>query len=62
MQESPWQTITSRRDGAWSSHTSLMAAAMAMAPIPTPEVLWRKPPVGPLALITAIMFMSLTSQ
>ncbi|HEY7103083.1 MAG TPA: phosphotransferase [Mycobacteriales bacterium] len=33
------------------SRTDVEVAAMAMAPIPTPEVLWRKPPVLALAAL-----------
>ena len=33
------------------THTDVEVAAMAMAPIPTPEVLWRKPPVLALAAL-----------
>ncbi|WP_378742963.1 aminoglycoside phosphotransferase family protein [Nocardia brasiliensis] len=32
-------------------HTDVEVAAMGMAPIPTPEVLWRKPPVLALAAL-----------
>src|SRR2546430_14758553 len=31
------------------TRTDVEVEAMALAPIPTPEVLWRKPPVLPLA-------------
>jgi hypothetical protein len=31
------------------NRTDVETEAMAVAPIPTPEVLWRKPPVLPLA-------------
>jgi aminoglycoside phosphotransferase (APT) family kinase protein len=34
------------------TRTDVEVAAMAMAPIPTPEVLWRKPPVLALAPLT----------
>jgi aminoglycoside phosphotransferase len=33
------------------ARTDVEAAAMAMAPIPTPEILWRKPPVLALAAL-----------
>jgi aminoglycoside phosphotransferase len=33
------------------SHTDVEVEAMALAPIPTPEVLWRKPPVLALAAL-----------
>src|SRR5215212_6434693 len=33
------------------TRTDVKAEAMAMAPIPTPEVLWRKPPVLALAVL-----------
>src|SRR4051812_34235426 len=33
------------------ARTDVEVAAMAMAPIPTPEVLWRKPPVLALAAV-----------
>src|ERR687888_2749219 len=33
------------------THTDVEVAAMAMAPIPSPEVLWRKPPALALAAL-----------
>ncbi|MFD0819562.1 aminoglycoside phosphotransferase family protein, partial [Micromonospora zhanjiangensis] len=33
------------------ARTDVEVAAMAMAPIPTPKVLWRKPPVLALAAV-----------
>src|SRR6476620_7778891 len=37
--------------GADQTWTDVEVEAMAMAPIPTPEVLWRKPPVLALAAV-----------
>jgi aminoglycoside phosphotransferase len=36
------------------THTDVEVEAMALAPIPTPEVLWRKPPVLALAALPGI--------
>ncbi len=33
------------------THTDVEVAAMAAAPIPTPEILWREPPVLALAAL-----------